>query len=811
MEEDKFINSEVSMNKIYLSSETKIYKTERFFYQTKKLAEVDNFVLKLGERIMSYFEDCKNLLGNGTARAFKVQTFDKRFSFKFVFGYYLNKSGIEPKDIIFYEDSSGHEGLRTNDQRISAFIKVSKVFAITIRAIGEPIDEGEFSKLYYLSTSSNLNIPVLDDRQRALVEIENQNVLVQGVAGSGKTNVCLSKILFVMGKNYSGKILYTTFSRALLLDTKSKIDIFKNSIEDFIDDYLHGKLIFLDRDHIKATENRLGIKLVYGAENIVKQLNRAVEFLQSHVDFCLIEDLYRASAPAEFLMSDEKVFIEKFLNKFADHQLRTRLGRIKDLPSSIIYKEIYGLVCGSDSSEPMLSFSQYVERREGSFGRGECETIYEVAKRYLEFQKTQNYEDNNTISRKLLQNIKNIPKYSLAIVDEVQDLTQINLTLLHEISLKMFCVGDALQMINPSYFSFAYLKNLMYREDVTDVAELEYNYRNNKKISEIVNKLSDLNTAWFGTHSFVLHSKSIEQDSVTNVIYVEGSAFAKKLQSERFENFTILVTDMQEKQRVKQLFKRQEVLTISEVKGLERDTVLLYNILSSNAAKWQSLQRLNLSHKTADENSVYRYYFNLFYVGVSRAKHNIIVLEEQPIDIFKDFFLSQFENLDAEEAYLRFNEIISKIDIDDDEIEERIEEFIKLGQFDNARFYANKFDDSTLEQRALVKIEIFETLVFKGKNREAGIKFWNMGLTEEAKRQFEISGDRKLIQLLNNLKERNKTNLDIEVVKYLTDFQDDRDALELIFDIVRQDLAALKQRHTEFKGKIKRIKERKNG
>lgn len=35
----------------------------------------------------------------------------------------------------------------------------------------------------------------------------------------------------------------------------------------------------------------------------------------------------------------------------------------------------------------------------------------------------------------------------------------------------MFCVGDALQMINPSYFSFAYLKKLMYDEDLTSVAE----------------------------------------------------------------------------------------------------------------------------------------------------------------------------------------------------------------------------------------------------------------------------------------------------------------------------------------------------
>ena len=49
----KSYNIEVNTNKQILSSETKIYKTESFFYQTKKLASMDSFVLKISESLLA--------------------------------------------------------------------------------------------------------------------------------------------------------------------------------------------------------------------------------------------------------------------------------------------------------------------------------------------------------------------------------------------------------------------------------------------------------------------------------------------------------------------------------------------------------------------------------------------------------------------------------------------------------------------------------------------------------------------------------------------------------------------------------------
>ena len=813
MEIRESFNVEVNTNKQVLSSETKIYKTERFFYQTKKLAGIDRFVLKIAENLLSLSKTiCEKYKNREDVNCFKIDVFDKNYSFLIKFGFQLQDAAIADEDIVFFDLQSEFDDLKMNDQRVVQYLKEHRIFSVILKPIIFEEEQSDFKKLYLLSNSEYINFPMLNDKQQKLVEIEKENVLVQGVAGSGKTNVCLSKIIWVACRNYSGKILYTTFSRGLLIDTKSKIEIFKNNIKNFIADYKNNRIVFLDKNHKKAIENRLGLHLVADNEtNVVKKLEQIVNFLETHVDYLLIEDIYKNTFGEDVEMSSESTFLNVFLKNMSNHQLRSRLDKIKNISYSIIYKEIYGMIFGCESESGMLDLQTYKKKRENSFSSFECETIHAIAKLYDEFQKTQNLLDNNKISHKLLKNAQKMQKYSLSIIDEVQDFTEVNLNVFKENSLKLFCVGDALQMINPSYFSFAYLKKLMYNEDVTNVSELECNYRNNRKIVEILDSLSDINIKQFGTHSFVLSGESIDQSTETTAIYTCDEGFVKNLRSQKFENFTILVTDFKQKEQLRQSFKKQEILTISEIKGLERDTVLLYNILTDNADKLQKLEEFNINHKQADENSVYRYYFNLFYVGVSRAKHNIFVYEKDKINIFDEFFKENFENLSGAETYKKFSDIVSKIEIDDDEIFERINEFIKLGQFDNARFYANKFEDDYVSNQQLAKIDAFENYVFKGKNKEAGIKLWKAGLAVEAKEQFTISGDDKLIEFIDQLDGRAGVNLDASIVKFFVDFDDNDEAQQLILEVLKQDLEHVRAMHRDTKKKLKEFKEKYNG
>lgn len=811
------LSAEVNLSKQILSSESKLFKTESLFYQTKKLSGIDTLILKIGESLLSNIEKLKSEAGPNIS-SFLIETIDKTFSFSIMLGMQATTlaskiAHLEPSDIIFFKDNSKYENVKHNDQRVVAYMRSHRIFKIRVIAVQTDVDYSHLRKLYYIGASEYINFPLLNEKQRNLVEIENQNVLVQGVAGSGKTNVCTNKIIFTACKNYSGKILYTTFSRALLVDTKNKIELFKIQIKQFIDDYKNNRIIFLDKNHKKAIENRLGILIVADNEtNVIRKLTSIVDFLDTHVDYLLIEDLGKMYLDESYGIADERVFLNEFLKNVNNHQLRSKLDKLKNISYSIIYKEIYGLIfgCYREGSE-MLELKDYAQARKDSFSGSECEIIYLLAKEFDRFKKSQNFADNNDISRNLLQISNKIAKYSLSIIDEVQDFTEVNLNLFKAISIKMFCVGDALQMINPSYFSFSYLKKLMYDEELTSVAELESNYRNNKKIVKILDALGKVNVQEFGTHSFVLSGSSMDETTLTNAIYVNGDKFLEKLKSEKFENFTILVNDFKEKEALKQIFKRQEILTISEIKGLERDTILLIDILSGNEDKWKRLEEYKVNHKQADENSVYRYYFNLFYVGVSRAKHNIFVYESKDIKLFSDFFRENFEVPNPYVAYQKFSEIISKLEIDDEEIYERIEEFLKRGQFDNARFYAGKLENDFESYRQNEKIDAYEQFVFKGKNKQAGIKLWKAGLVKEAKEQFMISGDTKLIQLLDTLETRSHTVLDAEIVKFFMDFEDNQEAQELIVDVLKQELDGLKDTHKAVQNKLKQIKEKNDG
>ena len=265
----------------------------------------------------------------------------------------------------------------------------------------------------------------------------------------------------------------------------------------------------------------------------------------------------------------------------------------------------------TDASDK-LSLDKYILSRNGSFQKHECETIYQIALDYIKHLQANNLIDNNIASKELL-NVVDDFEYSLSIIDEVQDYTQVNLCLFKKLSLKVFCVGDALQMINPSYFDFGYLKNLLFDDGITDVKELKNNYRNTSKIVDIIDSLGEINRQEFGTHNFVINGQSVDSGLKTTAVFVKDCDFANKVASSKFDNFTFVVANAEQKQDLKKVIKNQEVLTVSEVKGLERSTVIVYNVLSENIEKWKQLEYRKINHKQADENSVYRYYYNLFW------------------------------------------------------------------------------------------------------------------------------------------------------------------------------------------------------
>ena len=195
----------------------------------------------------------------------------------------------------------------------------------------------------------------------------------------------------------------------------------------------------------------------------------------------------------------------------------------------------------------------------------------------------------------------------------------------------------------------------------------------------------------------------------------------------------------------------------------------------------------------------------MFYVGVSRAKQNIFVVEKVKIQQFEDFFANNFEQRDTKSAVKILNEIVGKIQFTQAEILDRVKEFIKLEQFDNARFMANKITDDIRRKNELSKIDVYKNYIHFGKYREAGIKFWEYGMTDEAKEQFTISKDDNLIELVEACSKNNNGGLNIDIVSYFEDVKDNKLAQKFIVETVQKDIANLKSSFKQIKENFKRV------
>ena len=793
----------VETQKTVLTSKSLFYKTENFIKQTKYISNIDILVSKLCETLITNLNKFSNFNIDKNLACFSVTTSDDKYKFMFKLGFQVGED-LNKEDIIFFDYLTSTQ----NDQKIEEYLNNNQNLKVVVKQEKKLIKQQDFSKLYLISNISGVNLPRLNKEQQEIVETVDKNILVQGVVGSGKTNVCIDKIIFTSCKNYSGKVLYTTFSRGLLVDTKLKVELFKKDLQKILDNYKDGNLIFLDSNHKKALENKLGIYFFSDDdEKIFDKIERIIDYLTNKVDYLLIEDLYKNKFGESQKFVGQNYFINNYSNNLSNHQIKKCFLKLERYSKEIIYKEIFGMIFGFYNLEEkpeIMSLQKYVEARQNSFSKQDCETIYQIALDFKKHCEKNNLLDNNLASKKIINSLGDDFEYSLSIIDEVQDYTQANLCLFKKLSLKLFCVGDALQMINPSYFSFGYLKNLLYEKDVTDVKELKNNYRNSAKIEQIIDSLGEINKAEFGTHNFVLKGQSVDNGISSTAVFVRDNNFLNLVSKSGFDNFTFVVSSQKDKKEVQKTIKNQEVLTVSEIKGLERSTVVAYNLLTSNLDKWKILEQNKVNHKQADENSVFRYYYNLFYVGVSRAKQNIFVIEDSQIKQFENFLKENFENKNAKDSIKTLSEIVNKSEFSEQEVFDRINEFIKLEQFDNARFTASKIKDDIKRIDWLRTIEIYEEFIHVGKYREAGIKFWEYGMVDQAKKQFTISGDENLIQLVDSCSKNNNSDLNIDIVSYFEDVKDNKMAQSFIIETVKKDILKLKQSFNEIKENFKK-------
>lgn len=334
-------------------------------------------------------------------------------------------------------------------------------------------------------------------------------------------------------------------------------------------------------------------------------------------------------------------------NSMDFYSFKVWFGRFKGLDIDKVYEEFRGTITGTNVDKAFLTKEDYLALgiKQSLFLEGDREKVYNLFQKYLDFIKAKNFYDPNIIAHEYIKLVKH--KYDYIIIDEVQDLTNIQIKLLLG-SLRnsgdFILCGDSNQIVHPNFFSWAKIKTLLYKEPRDNIMFLlTANYRNSKNVVDIANNVLKIKQKQFGSidkeSNYLIESLA---DNAGQIVAFNRNEIERLNQiSKRSTKYAIIVLTEEQKLEAKKYFANPLIFSIHDTKGLEYDNIILFNIVSSASKEFAEIAygitaedlKKDLSYsrskdKTDKSIEAYKFYINAFYVAITRAIDNVYIVED---------------------------------------------------------------------------------------------------------------------------------------------------------------------------------------
>ena len=470
-------------------------------------------------------------------------------------------------------------------------------------------------------------VNTIQKEQNAIIRnTDDKNLIVQGIAGSGKTSVALHRIAFLLyrianlnSKNiliFSPNNIFTeyisnvlpelgednTYSITFTSFLKDKIREYK-VIEDFtsfIERYYKGNVI--DKDVIKYKQS----------DEIIEDINNYLNDLIKNITF------------TGNLIFDRYVFYTK---EELDNMLKNRYSRfpiferIKQMSIKISEMSYEGRTTKSKSIEKELYKIINIPRDYKKIYRNFYLSRYSKYHSYIDKGKSINYEDACLFLyiKSILEGFDTNHYIKQVVIDEVQDYTKLQYLIIKNTfkTANYTILGDVNQTINP-YYKYDSLEVLKDIFDSSKYLELNKTYRSTSKIIGYTNNILGLE-----------HVSAIRNNNARDVVIRNSEEYNDILNDlndliKISKSVAIITKDNTECDKIydylkdkidivkidngSDKFSRKLVIVPSYIaKGLEFDSVIVY---TSKDNKY-----------TKDE----KY---LFYVACTRSQHNLIVYNQ---------------------------------------------------------------------------------------------------------------------------------------------------------------------------------------
>ena len=494
------------------------------------------------------------------------------------------------------------------------------------------IDDEMLQEVLNNNTSENMkNVVNTIQKEQNLVirDLQNKNLVVQGIAGSGKTTVALHRIAFLLYRMehlsssniliFSPNNVFSEYISSVLPslgEANTKETTFDAYLAHFLTEYkdVESYSDFVAR-YYKNTEKNIKLVAYKQSDQILKDLIRYINDYENSAKF------------VKEIVLDKTVVDTDTLNhylqyKYNNFPLFERLDEIATKLSETYYKgtkkkkasfkkEIMKSINFKDDFKEI--YRDFFKSKYSKIKLGPVEAGEFIDKNIA------NYEDALLITfiKGKLEGYKTDFLIREVVIDEAQDYNLLQYVIIKNIFKKanFTILGDVNQNINPyyKYESLEIIKNLF--KDEGTYIELLKTYRSSPEIISYSNKILNLN-----------HINAIRRETNKPVLFrKEDENFMSKLMDDimylkdNYESVAIITKDDNDAKRLHDMlnlditvlesttvnFKKDLVIVPSYIaKGLEFGGVIVYN------------NRKN-SYKLNDR--------NLMYVAVTRAQHELII------------------------------------------------------------------------------------------------------------------------------------------------------------------------------------------
>ena len=475
----------------------------------------------------------------------------------------------------------------------------------------------------------NIVNTIQQEQNKIIRNVEDKSLIVQGIAGSGKTSVALHRIAFLLYKieNLSSKnvLIFSpnnVFSEYIsnvlpeLGEDNPSETTYANFLESCIKEYKSIETFteFIARYYTYKEKNidlvkyKQSDEIIKDIEEYILDLIKNVKFTKD-IEINIFNEVTKEQLKYLFKRYDRfPLFtrITEISKKLSENYTNGKLTLAKSINKKILesvnieknYKKIYYNFYKSKFCKIKLSDNEiksFVNKNKINY---EDAIIFSYIKGLLE-----GFNYNNMIKE--------------IVVDEAQDYTLLQYKILSKIFKKssFSILGDVNQTINP-YYKYESLEQIKEVLDKTKYLELTKTYRSSKEIIEYTNKILNL--------TFV---SAIRKDNNKPVLFRKETNLKKQLLNDinylknEYKSVAIITKDDEEANEIYNLLKddinigkitineeifRKDLIVVPSymAKGLEFDSVIVYN-------------KINNIYK---ENEKY-----LYYVACTRAQHELII------------------------------------------------------------------------------------------------------------------------------------------------------------------------------------------